>query len=152
MALPASYTEATFAAYLHALLSAGGLATDLGWSLADGSYDEVINDALGYYGAEDITTISGATSILAMRIAGRVALWKAVSSATAHYTDASTPDGARANLSQLHTQALAQYNIALGEAGTVGLAGLYTMPPIMVGTIRYKDDPYRYHEADDEGS
>lgn len=142
MALPDSYTDDTFRDYLHAQLNLGGFADDLGWSVADGQYTEILNDALALYGATDVTTISGVSALRALRIAGRLALWEAVAGATAHYRDSRTVDGAQSALSQVHAQAVAQLERARTDAAAVPLAGLSLYPPVTVGRVRYKDDPY----------
>lgn len=149
MALPTSYTETTFKDYLHALLNQGGFATDLGWSVAGGQYNEIVNDALTYYGSEAITSITGVGEIRKIRIAGRVALWEGVVGATAHYADLSTPDNARASLSQIYKQAALQLERAKGDAAAAGLSGLSLYPPVTVGTMRYKDDPYQYYSTEE---
>lgn len=141
MALPAAYTETTFKEYLHALLNQGGFAGDLGWSIAAGSYDEVVNDALLHYGADDITAISGSSNIHKMRVAGRVALWEAVVSATAHYRSASA-DGISSDLGRVHANAVAQLERAKNDAANAGLIGA-TMA-VGITTVRTANDPYRY--------
>jgi hypothetical protein len=152
MSLPSAYTENELAVYLHATLNQGGFANDLQWSVAGGSYDEIVNDALTFYGASDIATITGITAIRSLRIAARVALWRAVAGATVHFVDMSTPDGSRANLSKIHESAMFQLDIAKSEAAVVGLVGISVNLPITVGRIRYKDDPYQYYVADDDSA
>lgn len=73
MALPESYTEAEFAAYLHGEL--GDIAGLLGWTVAGGSYDEIINDTLIAYGESDIEAIAGDTAVVKLRRIGKYVAW-----------------------------------------------------------------------------
>ena len=62
MAIPAGYTEATLKEYMHTVL--GPVATTLGWTVADGDYDEAANEAVAAYGVDDVAAVA--------RLAGRV--------------------------------------------------------------------------------
>lgn len=72
MALPASYTEETLAAYMHNVL--GSAAVTLGWD-AETSYDEPINEVLLLLG---IATVEESDNIPMLRAAARWAVWKQV--------------------------------------------------------------------------
>jgi hypothetical protein len=78
MPLPTSYDEAGCAASLHGRLNQGGVADAFGWSIAAGSYKEVINDTLLAYGADDVAE---ATDIRKLRALGNLALWQAAKAA-----------------------------------------------------------------------
>ena len=142
MALPAAYTEATFKAYLHALLNMGGFAGDLGWSVVGGQYDEIVNEALLTFGNSDITTITGSSDLNKIRIAGRVALWGVVASATAHLRDSRTASGTQSSLSQVYDHAIRELQRANDAAANVGLSS--AAMTIGITTIRATNDPYRF--------
>lgn len=78
MPLPSSYTEDGFKAYLHGRLNRGGVADAFGWTVASGSYDEVVNDVLLAYG---VTDIAEATDVAKLRALGNLALWQAAKEA-----------------------------------------------------------------------
>ena len=78
MPLPSSYTEDGFKAYLHGRLNRGGVADAFGWTVASGSYDEVVNDVLLAYGVADIAE---ATDVAKLRALGNLALWQAAKEA-----------------------------------------------------------------------
>ncbi len=82
MPLPTSYTEDTFATYLHSRFAA--YADIFGWSIAGNSYDEIINDTLLMIGASDITTL---TDIESLRVVGQLMLWRAAMDAAGAYYD-----------------------------------------------------------------
>lgn len=71
MAVPTSYTEDSFALYLHNVLD--GVADVLSFSIDSGSYDEVVNDVLIALDEDDITTIA---DIRGLRATGRYYVWK----------------------------------------------------------------------------
>lgn len=150
MALPTSYTETTYKTYLHSILNQGGFADDMGWSVAGGQYNEIVNDALLYYDASDITTITGASNINKIRMAGQLALWESVLTATTHYRQSSTPDGASSSLNQVWEHAQKQVDMLRIKAASLGLSGVSIYPPIRVKGIRITDDPYRYTTNGDE--
>ena len=100
MALPAAYTDESFAAFLHAALR--GTATALGWSVAGGSYGEVANDALLLIGAGDVTAVP---DIALLRAAGKLALWEAVATEVAGDYSFSA-DGGQFSRGQVHDHAV----------------------------------------------
>ena len=71
MPVPTSYTEITFAMYLHGVL--GVTAEMIGWTVVGDSYAEVINDTLLAYGVADI---GDATDLSKLRVLGRMCLWQ----------------------------------------------------------------------------
>ena len=76
MAAPSLYTEGTLAAFIHSgILKA--VAGVLGWTVAGGSYAEIVNEAvLSYFdGAGDLAS---ATDIRRLRAIARVEAWRAV--------------------------------------------------------------------------
>ncbi len=150
MALPTSYTEEQFKQYLHNTLNLGGFADDMGWTVDDGQYDEIVNNALLYYGASDISTISGATDINKLRVAGQVALWEGVLDGVSHYRQSSTPDGASSSLNQVYEHAEKQLARVQGKAAGLGLSGASIYPPVRIYGVRYQDDPYRSTCSGDE--
>lgn len=78
MPLPTSYDEDGFKAYLHGRLNRGGVADAFGWSVAAGSYDEIVNDTLLAYG---LTDVGDAADLAKLRALGRLALWQAAEEA-----------------------------------------------------------------------
>ena len=78
MPLPASYDEDGFKAYLHGRLNRGGVADAFGWSVAAGSYDEIVNDTLLAYG---VTDVGEAADVAKLRALGSLALWQAAKEA-----------------------------------------------------------------------
>lgn len=139
MAAPTTYTENAFAEFLHT--SAGRVAEVLGWSVAAGSYSEIVNEALLTVGAETIAGVTGAVEIRKFRAAGQVALWESIVAALTAEYDFSA-DGGSYSRSQMQKAALARLEqakatlaqIELGEAGelewvvegeTLGYADFY---------------------------
>jgi hypothetical protein len=76
MAVPSSYTETTLKTFMHDIL--GAVATSLDWSVAAGSYDEILNETLFAYDTDDVTTISGRENLRKLRILARCEVWRAV--------------------------------------------------------------------------
>jgi hypothetical protein len=90
MPVPTSYDEDGFKAYLHGRLNRGGVADAFGWTVAAGSYDEIVNDTLLAYGVADVAE---ATDIAKLRALGNLALWEAAKEAAVLEVDYSA-DGA----------------------------------------------------------
>lgn len=109
MALPASYTEATLAAYMATEL--GQLATALGYSGSAG-YQEAVNGALALYGVADVAQ---ATDIAKLRALARLEAWKLAASGAAYDFSA---DGASFSRSQLMDQINARLRAAELEAAS----------------------------------
>lgn len=102
MAIPSVYTEATLSAFLHFEL--GGVAGALGWTVAAGSYAEIVNDTLHDYGEPVIANITGETAVWKLRQLGLYRAWEAaVDGLTAKY-DYST-NNQSFKLSQLYDHA-----------------------------------------------
>lgn len=97
MAIVTSYTEDALKVYLAAVL--GDTATYLKWTVADGDYDEVVNEALYSYGADAIGDISGRANIRKLRMIARRELWRAVMAAASrkHSITSSSPGGGSTN-------------------------------------------------------
>ena len=64
---------------LHGRLNRGGVAEAFGWTVAAGSYDEIVNDTLLAYG---VTDIGDAADLAKLRALGNLALWQAAEEAT----------------------------------------------------------------------
>jgi len=144
MAAPASYTETTFKTYLHGRL--GSLASVLKWNVADGSYNEAVNDALLAYGTADITTVSGAANINLLRAYGRYFLWKSVAEATVNEIDYTHADsGATYKHSQIHKQAKDMMNTAAADIAALG--GDISGYEVTAYDIEYTDDMYTALDA-----
>lgn len=93
MPLPTSYDDEGFKAYLHGRLNRGGVADAFGWSVAAGSYDEIVNDTLLAYGVADVP---GATDLKKLRALGNLTLWQAAKEAAVLEVDYSA-DGTSFN-------------------------------------------------------
>ncbi|MCC7017833.1 MAG: hypothetical protein IT564_11590 [Rhodospirillales bacterium] len=144
MAAPTSYTETTLREYLHGRL--GSLASVLGWNVADGSYNEAVNDVLLAYGTADITTVSGAANINLLRAYGRYFLWKSVAEATVNEIDYTHADsGATYKHSQIHKQAKDMMKLVADEI--VALGGDVSGYEITAYEIEYTDDMYTALDA-----
>lgn len=130
MALPTSYTEATLGAFIHADL--GPVATTLGWSVAGGSYAEIINEALIIGNATSVADLSVAKA----RALVRVAAWRVVAQHTAGDYKFSA-DGASYDRQQMHAHAVAQAARCEADAADY-------MPVALIGsdTIKYVNDPH----------
>ncbi len=138
MALPTAYTEATFKTYLHA--TAGDVASVLGWSVAGGDYDEIVNETLFAYGVDDISEVTGRDNLRKLRALGRVALWRQASHDAAARFDFSADGGSYsrsqigkaigAALAQAEYDALAYSDALVIEKTRVTYADYYTPPDL----------------------
>lgn len=88
MAVPTTVTESELKSYLHGVLDTH-ISTFLSMTVAGGSYDTIVEDALLEYGTTDITDIDSIAKIKLLRACGRLWLWRKIVSATnsAHDTD-----------------------------------------------------------------
>ena len=119
MAAPNSYTEEEFKQYLAGRI--GSMADHLKWTVADGDYDEAVNDALLYYGQSDITKITGQDNIQLLRAYGRYAVWKSVAEATVNQIDYTHADsGATYKHHQMYDQALGMMKQAADDVAAAG--------------------------------
>ena len=144
MAAPTSYTETTLREYLHGRL--GSFASVLGWNVADGSYNEAVNDTLLAYGESDITAITTAANINLLRAYGRYFLWKSVAEATVNEIDYTHADsGATYKHSQIHKQAKDMMKLVADEI--VALGGDVSGYEITAYEIEYTDDMYTALDA-----
>lgn len=134
MALPASYTEQTLAAYMVGAI--GRLAGVL--SLDGGDFFEAVNDTLLDYGVDDV---GSATNIRKLRAIARYHAWRAaVAQATGLY-DFQADDG-RFSKKQVYDQALAGLALAESDALAEGLALLGGGYAVVKGSIAFDGDPY----------
>jgi hypothetical protein len=138
MASPSSYTEETLATYAHTSL--GAVADVLEWTVADGDYDEIVNEALLAYGADDIATISGTDNIRKLRVLMRREVWRKVMTETALDYRIST-GGETLDRQQAHEHAKAMFEQAEGDAAEYGDTARYS---VGVDTIEHIHDPYQY--------
>lgn len=103
MALPLTYTEPTFAAFLHGLL--GKVALVLGYTApgADnvGGYGEAINEALAAYGTDTIASVTGQANLIKLRKLGALEAWRMAQRDAAGYVNWSA-DGQQYSESDLH--------------------------------------------------
>jgi len=139
MAVQTTYTEAELKALAHALLS--NLAGILGWTVAGGSYDVIVLDALRAYPETDIGNISGAPETTLLLACLEYALWVRVVQVTTWTMDVA----AEAPLSTINRQARenlklarermedARYLLATGASTDGGAVNFYQVT---------REDPY----------
>lgn len=139
MAIPTAYTEAEFKAYLHTVM--GAVATSLGWTVAGGSFDEILNDALGMYGTNDISAVSGVNAAVKLRELGKLAAWRQVVTETA--TDYNfSADGGQYSRAQVNEMARAK--VLDLEYSTAAYRDEYAVKTQRVGFVH---DPYAERDA-----
>lgn len=149
MALPTSYSETTFADYLHGLVAE--LVAGLGWAVVEGSYDEIINDTLIAAEVDDIGTITGRANLARVRALGRLYLWKAVSRAVAGNQFDFEADDGKFTASQVYTQVqrelqTAQTDVDAIWAATAEQASAVTYT-VSIAAVRRPGDPYLPRKA-----
>lgn len=139
MAIPAGYTEETLAQYMYSLITnddaVNEFATALRWSVANGSYQDAVDEAIAAYGVDDITAISGRENIRRLRAVARVELWRSVVQRTVPSYQVS--DGTTTtSRNQLYEHAKEMYDMALNEAITLyGVKSYLNARPIPGGEI-----------------
>lgn len=141
MALPTSYTEAELKAFIHSDL--GAHAEYLEWTVATGSYDEIVNDALAMYGASSISTITGAANIQKLRTLARLYAMVRVVNQYATKYDFSA-DGNSVSRSQLHEMAKAELVRIENEA--MQYTSAYA---VNVQRVDHPHNPYNSIDYDD---
>jgi len=142
MALPSSYTEPTFAQYLHAQLSR--VAAELGWSdgsgVDAGSYSEVINDTLLACGIDDIGQMTTRDELRKLRVVGRYYAWRAAVESLVTEHDLAA-DGASLSRSAVFNQARQMLNRAEEEAAVYGIGPAAEGAQVTITTVT-RTDPY----------
>lgn len=139
MSVPTSYTETTLKEYMHAVI--GNMASALSFTVAGGSYDEALNDALFGYGQTDITQVSGSDNIQLLRAYARYYAWRLVAFNTAGEFDYTHADsGATYKRSQMHKQAKDMMQEALTDIEALG--GDVVGYSVSVYGVQYTDDLY----------
>jgi hypothetical protein len=141
MPIPTAYTEATLSAFMNSQL--GKFPTAFGWTGVVTDYQEAVNDTLLAYGVNDIAQ---ALDIKKLRAIACVQAWKQVTRRLANQF-AFTADGATYNRQQMHEMAIKELALAEAEAAVYGGMPGYQ---VGVGSIEWKNDPYRYPLSDDE--
>ena len=137
MATPLSYSEIELATYMAGV--AGEIVTILGWTASDTHFVEAVNEALLAFGADDISTITGADNIRKLRATARREIWRAIVAGLTSYHDYSAPDGQSLKESQLQTQAETALAQAEADCQALGVdAGGYA---VGVTRVCYPDEP-----------
>jgi len=132
MPIPTEYTAETLQEFMHVELRE--VATILNWSVVEGSYAALVDNALELYG---VTDISEATDIPRLRLLARVAVWRAV--VTAVSLDYTFSDlGATYQRSQMVESA--RKILADLEVAAMPYLDEYV---VTKGEISSPDDPYR---------
>jgi len=142
VAVPTSYTEASFSRYL--LTSLDQVGVTLGWDVTDLVVNEAVYDALFDYGETDITAISGAPNLRRIRALGRRAIWRAVVQATSDYYSI-TDNGQRLERQQVNAQARQSLTLAEQDCIAIGAASEYG---VTVHAIVRPHDPYAVLDDD----
>ena len=137
MAIPASYTEETLAAFMLATLKQLGAVL----GLALGDFEEAVNETLLAYG---VANIADATDVPRLRALAKVEAWKVAQAQAGSRIDWSEA-GASFKQSQYRTAVKDGLELAIAEATK---AGYIAEPPsdlpgyeVMVGTLGMYD-PY----------
>jgi hypothetical protein len=143
------YTDTyAFAVYLESLVRRSKFGPVLGWTIDDGSYDEIIADTLAALGDTDIATYISSADLQRLRIAGQVFLYRAILVALVSSYDVSV-DGASFSRSQMLNGAKLALTMAESAAESLGLnlpasgIGTVVVPPATVAGVAYPTDPYR---------
>ncbi len=142
MPAPTSYTEQTFAEYMHTIL--GDVAEDLGLVTTNlGDYQESVYEALFTYGEPDITKVTGTSNIARLRSIGRVEAWRlATGRAAARYDEA---DGTqKLERSQLLKHCKELLDIAESDLAQYGTSDY----AVAIDPVDYVHDPYAYWPDD----
>ncbi|HXI15486.1 MAG TPA: hypothetical protein VNM48_03870 [Chloroflexota bacterium] len=136
MPLPTSYSDASLAEFMAAVV--GSAADPLAWTVASGTYDEPVLDAIILYGG-GITAVSQATDIPKLRTVARYAVWRAVADATSGLVDIAT-DQDSFKLSQVSKQATAALDRSTAALEQLGIG----QPAITITRGRLAGRPDAY--------
>jgi hypothetical protein len=136
MPVPTAYTEADLALYVERLL--GPIAAALGWTAADGDFDEVLVDAMLDYGVSSIGAITwNATTLVAVRTLVARAAWRRAVGALAAGFDFSID---QQSFSRSQRQKMAQAALALAEQQALPYAA--DRPDVLITSVAHRGDPY----------
>ena len=119
------------------------MAGVLGWTVADGKYNEIVNETLLTYGVDAITEVSGRDNLRKLRTLGRVEAWRAVVRETATDFDFKA-DGGDYKRSQIHAQAKAALEAAQDEAAIYD-----DSYRVVIDQVVHVHDPYAYVPDED---
>ena len=143
MAVTLVYTDATLADWLMDRLR-GRLSEYLGWSVAAGSFDDVIEATLIAYGVAEITEIPATVDgIRKLRAIALAELWTAVLEALTVEIDHSA-DGASFSRSQLYSQAQGQLDRAWFLAAAYGWS---SGSSAVIDRVTDAQDPYTWNNT-----
>lgn len=137
MAVPTSYTDLTFAAYLATQVEQ--VAGPLGWDVGSVQVLEAVNDALLDLGVSDIASV---TDIRGLRALGRRAIWRAVVQATSGnyaFTDVAQQTF---NRQQVNAQAREMLKIAESDCEALGLSAAASVAAVKIYRVSRPHDPY----------
>lgn len=143
MSVPTTYTEQTFAQYLHSILSKTAL--ELEWSAGDGSdvgnYGEIINDTLIACGVTTIAEMSGIDAVQKLRIVGRYYAWQAAVEALVVEHNLAA-DGASLQRETVFKQAKMMLDMAADKVGDYGIGPYGDSYSIEILSVS-RHDPYQ---------
>lgn len=139
-------TEQELKEYAHAEL--GGLAVQLGFTVAGGSYDPLVQDALGINGKEDVSEVSGVAQVMLLLACMRLAMWRRVTALTNGQFNLSD-GGSNLSLAQINEHARASMAEAKVEVDVWAAEVAYQEGAgnVELYDVVRSDDPYT--EADD---
>ena len=137
MPLPTSYTEDQFKSYIFS--RAQDMSKVLGWTVAGGSFDEIVNDTLLFLKLDDLSEVNSSAGVEKLRAAGMVFFWRAAIDALPTRYDFSSAGGT-VSRSQMMRNAQAALTLAESRATDLGLN--MNVPVVKVGSIVFADDPY----------
>lgn len=109
MAAPTSYTEPTLATYLVDEVL-GAVSTELEWTDESTAVVNAVNECLLALNSDDITEFNSKLLIRKLRAFGRREIWRQAAQVTAAQINVMA-DGAQAQLSQLHAQCKAMFEM-----------------------------------------
>lgn len=134
-------TEQELKAYAHVEL--GELAALLGFTVDGGSYDPVVQDALGTYGVEEVTEVAGVSQVMLLLACTRLALWRRVTSLTNGKFNLAD-DGSNLSLAQINEHARASAKDATEECAfwQAKVARETGASAVTLYDVTRPDDPY----------
>lgn len=134
MPIITSYSEAELKAYMHEVLG-DEIVQAFNFSVANGSYDEAVNESLYQLEVDEITELTGREAIRKLRVVARMELWRAVAGYTANHAVAvSVPNGSYSGKS-IHERAVSEFEKAKAEAESLGV-GVTASKPAKIWVIQ----------------
>lgn len=137
---PTSYSEQSIAEYIHQEL--GELPDRLGWSVAAGSYTEIVNSVLLGLDITDLSTWTGSSAIEQLRALACYRGWHQVVKALASKYQFATDFQA---FQRQQMQAMALKSLALAERDCQDAGLEVSSWEVLVTSLEDPHDPYAYY-------